>query len=168
LLWAELATNAFVSLGETVIMVQRPHLNLPAFVDQPARSVCRATVVEFPPFWTRFLGAAVGILVPYVVQGIPALCHPAVGISLERFLGATFAPPLDRRRIAIVSALICPGFLSGVCRNKSPAAAVSWHSSGFSGGSTMPHRKGQAGFSAGAEDGPRRLSKKMHRFVCLL
>src|SRR5207245_3561771 len=61
------ATNAFVSLGETVIMVQRPHLNL-------LHSSITCAVAFAGLLWLipRFgpLGAAVGILLPYIVQGI--------------------------------------------------------------------------------------------------
>src|SRR5207249_4991703 len=61
------AINAFVALGETVIMVQRPHLNLLHSVITCA--VAAAGLLWFIP---RFgaLGAAIGILLPYVVQGI--------------------------------------------------------------------------------------------------
>lgn len=61
------ATNAFVSLGETVIMVQRPHLNL-------LNSSIACAVAFGANLWLipRFgvTGAALGILLPYVVQGI--------------------------------------------------------------------------------------------------
>jgi O-antigen/teichoic acid export membrane protein len=61
------ATNAFVSLGETVIMVQRPHLNL-------LNSSLTCAVAFGANLWLipRFgvTGAAVGILLPYVLQGI--------------------------------------------------------------------------------------------------
>ena len=61
------ATNAFVSLGETVIMVQRPHLNL-------LHSSITCAVASGGLLWLipRFgaMGAAVGILLPYIVQGI--------------------------------------------------------------------------------------------------
>src|SRR5438128_3494790 len=61
------AINAFVALGETVIMVQRPHLNL-------LHSSITCTVAAAGLLWLipRFgvMGAAFGILLPYVVQGI--------------------------------------------------------------------------------------------------
>ena len=60
------ATNAFVSLGETVIMVQRPHLNL-------LNSSVTCAVAFGANLWLipRFgaTGAALGILFPYVIQG---------------------------------------------------------------------------------------------------
>src|SRR4029453_13148133 len=61
------ATNAFASLGETVIMVQRPRLNL-------LHSSITCAVAFAGLLWLipRFgpLGAAVGILLPYIFQGI--------------------------------------------------------------------------------------------------
>src|SRR5205809_532172 len=61
------ATTAFVSLGETVIMVQRPRLNL-------LNSSITCVVAVGANLWLipRFgvMGAAFGILIPYVVQGV--------------------------------------------------------------------------------------------------
>src|SRR6266571_8001391 len=61
------AINAFVALGETVIMVQRPRLNL-------LHSAITCTVAVAGLLWLipRFgvTGAAFGILLPYIVQGI--------------------------------------------------------------------------------------------------
>ena len=61
------ATNAFVSLAETVIMVQRPRLNL-------LNSIITCVVALGANLWliSRFgvTGAAFGILLPYVLQGI--------------------------------------------------------------------------------------------------
>src|SRR5713101_3084992 len=60
------AINAFVVLGETVIMVQRPRLNL-------LHSSITCTVAAIGLFWLipRYgaMGAAFGILLPYLVQG---------------------------------------------------------------------------------------------------
>src|SRR5437667_2833374 len=60
------AINAFVYLGETVIMVQRPQLNL-------LHSLITCAVAFAGLLWLipRFgaFGAAVGILLPYIVQG---------------------------------------------------------------------------------------------------
>jgi O-antigen/teichoic acid export membrane protein len=64
---AACATNAFVSLGEVVIMVRRPGLNL-------LNSTATCIVAVGANLWLipRFgiTGAAVGILVPYLIQGI--------------------------------------------------------------------------------------------------
>jgi O-antigen/teichoic acid export membrane protein len=61
------ATNAFVSLAETVIMVQKPRLNL-------RNSIITCAVALTANLWliSRFgaTGAALGILLPYVLQGI--------------------------------------------------------------------------------------------------
>src|SRR4051794_15026233 len=61
------ATNAFVSLAETVIMVQKPRLNL-------LNSIITCFVALLANLWliSRFgvTGAALGILLPYVLQGI--------------------------------------------------------------------------------------------------
>jgi O-antigen/teichoic acid export membrane protein len=61
------ATNAFVSLAETVIMVQKPRLNL-------LNSIITCAVALTANLWliSRFgvTGAAFGILLPYVLQGI--------------------------------------------------------------------------------------------------
>jgi O-antigen/teichoic acid export membrane protein len=60
-------TNAFVSLGETVIMVQRPHLNL-------LNSSVTCAVAFGINLWLiprlGVTGAAFGILLPYVIQGV--------------------------------------------------------------------------------------------------
>src|SRR6267154_6731418 len=61
------ATTAFVSLGETVIMVQRPRLNL-------LNSSITCVVAVVANLWLiprcGVTGAAFGILIPYVVQGV--------------------------------------------------------------------------------------------------
>jgi O-antigen/teichoic acid export membrane protein len=61
------ATNTFVSLAETVIMVQKPRLNL-------LNSIITCAVALTANLWLigRFgvTGAAFGILLPYVLQGI--------------------------------------------------------------------------------------------------
>jgi O-antigen/teichoic acid export membrane protein len=61
------ATNAFVSLAETVIMVQKPRLNL-------LNSIITCGIALLGNLWliSRFgvTGAALGILLPYVLQGI--------------------------------------------------------------------------------------------------
>jgi O-antigen/teichoic acid export membrane protein len=61
------ATNAFVSLAETVIMVQKPRLNL-------LNSIITCAVALAANLWliSRFgvTGAALGILLPYVLQGV--------------------------------------------------------------------------------------------------
>ncbi|MGE5246594.1 MAG: oligosaccharide flippase family protein [Betaproteobacteria bacterium] len=64
---AACATNAFVGLGEIVIMVQRPALNL-------LNSAVTCAVGVGANLWliphVGMMGAAIGILLPYVLQGV--------------------------------------------------------------------------------------------------
>ena len=61
------ATNAFVNLGETVIMVQRPGLNLlNSLVTAVTGSIATLLLIAK----LGVIGAAFGILITYVVQGI--------------------------------------------------------------------------------------------------
>ena len=111
------ATNAFISLGETVIMVQRPHLNL-------LHSAITCFVAFAGLLWLipRFgaLGAAVGILLPYVVQGI--LRYATLRWVFHwKDSWRDISNPLIAAGIAIVPALICRGFLSGVVGQVSSA-----------------------------------------------
>ncbi len=112
------ATNAFVSLGETVIMVQRPHLNL-------LHSSITCVVAFAGLFWLipRFgpLGAAVGILLPYVVQGI--LRYATLRWVFHwRDSWSDISSPLIAAGIAIVPALICRAFLTGIIGQVTSAA----------------------------------------------
>jgi O-antigen/teichoic acid export membrane protein len=104
------ATNAFVYLGETVIMVQRPQLNL-------LHSLITCVVAFAGLLWLipRFgaFGAAVGILVPYIVQGI--LRYATLRWVFHwQDSWSDISPPLVAAAIAIVPALVCRGFLSGI------------------------------------------------------
>ena len=104
------ATNAFVSLGETVIMVQRPHLNL--LHSSITCSVAFAGLLWLIP---RFgpLGAAVGILLPYVVQGI--LRYATLRWVFHwKDSWSDIRPPLVAAGIALVPAIICRLLLAGV------------------------------------------------------
>ena len=112
------ATNAFVSLGETVIMVQRPRLNL-------LHSSITCVVAFAGLLWLipRFgpLGAAVGILLPYIVQGL--LRYATLRwVFRWKDSWSDISPPLIAAGIAIVPALICLGFLSGVVGQVTSAA----------------------------------------------
>jgi O-antigen/teichoic acid export membrane protein len=112
------ATNAFVSLGETVIMVQRPHLNL-------LHSSITFVVAFAGLLWLipRFgpLGAAVGILLPYIVQGI--LRYATLRWVFHwKDSWSDISRPLIAAGIAIIPALICRGFLSGVVGQVTSAA----------------------------------------------
>ncbi len=112
------ATNAFVSLGETVIMVQRPHLNL-------LHSVITCIVAFAGLLWLipRFgaLGAAVGILLPYIVQGI--LRYATLRWVFHwKDSWHDISNPLIAAGIAIVPALICRAFVNGIVGQVSSAA----------------------------------------------
>ena len=104
------ATNAFVSLGETVIMVQRPHLNL-------LNSSVTCAVAFGANLWLipRFgvMGAACGILLPYVIQGI--LRYGVLRLVFRwRNPWSSIRPPILTAIIAFVPALMCRLFLDGI------------------------------------------------------
>jgi O-antigen/teichoic acid export membrane protein len=112
------ATNAFVALGETVIMVQRPHLNL-----LHSSITCAVAVVGLLLLIPRFgpSGAAVGILLPYVVQGI--LRYATLRwVFRWKDSWSDISPPLIAAGIAIVPALVCRAFLSGIVGQVTSAA----------------------------------------------
>src|ERR1700751_2145487 len=104
------ATNAFVSLGETGLMVQRPHLNL-------LHSAITCVVAFAGLLWLipRYgpLGAAVGIFLPYVVQGI--LRYATLRWVFHwKDSWSDISHPLIAAGIAIVPAIVCRVLLSGV------------------------------------------------------
>ena len=113
------ALNAFVALGETVIMVQRPRLNL-------LHSAITCTVAVAGLLWLipRFgvTGAAFGILLPYIVQGILRYAtlrwvfHWKDSWSNNR-------PPLIATGIALVPAVVCRALLDGIVGQVTSAAA---------------------------------------------
>jgi O-antigen/teichoic acid export membrane protein len=113
------AINAFVALGETVIMVQRPHLNL-------LHSSITCAVAAGGLLWLipRFgvMGAAFGILLPYIVQGI--LRYTTLRWVFHwKDSWSDIRPPLIAAGIAFVPALICRAFLSGITGQVISAAA---------------------------------------------
>jgi O-antigen/teichoic acid export membrane protein len=113
------ATNAFVSLGETVIMVQRPHLNL-------LHSTITCAVAFAGLLWLipRFgpLGAAVGILLPYIVQGI--LRYATLRwVFRWKDSWSDIRPPLIAAGMAVVPALVCRALLGGIIGQVTSAAA---------------------------------------------
>ncbi len=104
------ATNAFVSLGETVIMVQRPHFNL-------LNSSVTCAVAFGANLWLipRFgpTGAAFGILLPYVIQGI--LRYGVLRLVFRwRNPWSSIRVPIFTAIVAFVPALICRLLLDGV------------------------------------------------------
>ena len=113
------ATNAFISLGETVIMVQRPHLNL-------LHSSITCAVAFTGLLWLipRFgaLGAAIGILLPYVVQGI--LRYATLRwVFRWKDSWSDISSPLIAAGIALVPALVCRALLSGIIGQVTSAVA---------------------------------------------
>jgi O-antigen/teichoic acid export membrane protein len=112
------ATNAFVSLGETVIMVQRPHLNL-------LNSSVTCAIAFGANLWLipRFgvTGAAFGILLPYIVQGI--LRYATLRwVFRWKDPWSDIRPPLIAALIAVVPALIGRAFLTGIVGQVTSAA----------------------------------------------
>jgi O-antigen/teichoic acid export membrane protein len=107
---AACATNAFVSLGETVIMVQRPRLNL-------LNSSITALVAFGANLWLipRFgvMGAAFGILLPYIIQGI-------LRYGVLRFVfrwqnpWSSIRPPILTALFSFIPAVGCRLFLDGI------------------------------------------------------
>ena len=113
------AINAFVALGETVIMVQRPRLNL-------LHSSITCAVAGTGLLWLipRFgvMGAAFGILLPYVVQGI--LRYATLRwVFRWKDSWSDIRPPLIAAAIALVPALVCRLFLGGIVGQIASAAA---------------------------------------------
>ncbi len=113
------AINAFVALGETVIMVQRPRLNL-------LHSSITCAVAAGGLLWLipRFgaMGAAFGILLPYVVQGI--LRYATLRwVFRWKDSWSDIRPPLIAAGIALVPALVCRALLSGTIGQVTSAAA---------------------------------------------
>jgi O-antigen/teichoic acid export membrane protein len=113
------AINAFVALGETVIMVQRPHLNL-------LHSSITCTVAAAGLLWLipRFgvMGAAFGILLPYLVQGI--LRYATLRWVFHwKDSWSDIRPPLVAAGIALVPAIVCRVSLDGIVGQVTSAAA---------------------------------------------
>jgi O-antigen/teichoic acid export membrane protein len=113
------AINAFVALGETVIMVQRPRLNL-------LHSLITCTVAAGGLLWLipRFgvMGAAFGILLPYIVQGI--LRYATLRwVFRWKDSWSDIRPPLVAAGIALVPAIVCRILLEGIVGQVTSAAA---------------------------------------------
>jgi O-antigen/teichoic acid export membrane protein len=104
------ATNAFVSLAETVIMVQKPRLNL-------LNSLVTCAVAFTANLWliSRFgvTGAAFGILLPYVLQGILRY-RTLRSVFRWRNPWADIGHPLIAAFVAIVPALVCRALIDGI------------------------------------------------------
>src|SRR5437870_11363829 len=113
------AINAFVAFGETVIMVQRPHLNL-------LHSSITCAVAFAGLLWLipRFgaMGAAFGILLPYLVQGM--LRYATLRwVFRWKDSWSDIRPPIVAAGIALGPALVCRAFLGGIVGQITSAAA---------------------------------------------
>src|SRR5438067_3157892 len=113
------AINAFVYLGETVIMVQRPALNL--LHSTITCAVAFAGLLWLIPRFGAF-GAAVGTLLPYIVQGILRYV-PLRWVFHWKDSWSDIRPPLIAAAIAFVPALVCRTFLGGIAGQVISAAA---------------------------------------------
>ena len=103
------AINAFVALGETVIMVQRPHLNL-------LHSSITCAIAAGALLWLipRFgaMGAAFGILLPYLVQG--TLRYVTLRWVFHwKDSWSDIRPPLIAAGLALMPAVVCRVFVGG-------------------------------------------------------
>jgi len=112
------ATNAFVGLAETVIMVQKPRLNL-------LNSIITCAFALAANFWliSRFgvTGAAFGILLPYLLLGI--LRYRTLRMVFRwRNPWAEVGGPLVAALIAGVPALICRAVIDGITGQVSASA----------------------------------------------
>src|SRR5216117_1407300 len=113
------AINAFVALGETVIMVQRPHLNL-----LHSSITCVIAFAGLLSLIPRFgaMGAAFGILLPYLVQG--TLRYVTLRWVFHwKDSWSDIRPPLVAAGIALVPALVCRSFLGAITGQVISAAA---------------------------------------------
>ncbi|MEY2440241.1 MAG: hypothetical protein QOI34_1626 [Verrucomicrobiota bacterium] len=103
------AINAFVNLGETVIMVQRPGLN---FLNSLVTCAVGSTATFLLISRLGVLGAAFGILVTYVLQG-------AIRTIILRFVFhwpnplSEVRPVLMTATIALIPAVLCRVFWPG-------------------------------------------------------
>ena len=112
-------TNAFVGLAETVIMVQKPRLNVLNSV-----IACAIAFVANLFLIRNFgvLGAAFGILLPYVLLGILRQ-HALHSVFRWRKPWAGMSPPFLGALFALVPAIPCRLTISGMAGEISSALA---------------------------------------------
>jgi O-antigen/teichoic acid export membrane protein len=104
------ATNAFVGLGETVITVQKPRLNL---LNSTITCVLALTANLWLISQFGVTGAAFGILLPYVVQGF--LRYRALRTVFRwRNPWADVSGPLVAAFLAAIPATICRIVFTGI------------------------------------------------------
>lgn len=103
-------TNAVVGLAETVITVQKPHVNV---LNSSITAVVAFIANLFLIRSFGVMGAAFGILLPYVLLGI--LRHRALrSVFGWRNPWANLGAPLIGALVALVPALVCRAIISGV------------------------------------------------------
>jgi O-antigen/teichoic acid export membrane protein len=103
-------TNAVVGLAETVITVQKPHVNV---LNSSITCVVAFIANLFLIRSFGVMGAAFGILLPYVLLG--ALRHRALrAVFGWRNPWANLGAPLIGALVALVPALVCRAIISGV------------------------------------------------------
>jgi O-antigen/teichoic acid export membrane protein len=113
------ATNAFINLGETVIMVQRPGLNfLNSFITCVVGSI--ATLLFISQLGA--LGAALGILTTYLVQGLVRNIILRV-VFQWRNPWSNVSPPVMAAFYAAIPALLVRMVWHGIIGQMSAATA---------------------------------------------
>jgi O-antigen/teichoic acid export membrane protein len=104
------ATNCFVSLAETVIMVQRPGLNL---VNSGVTCIVAVAANWWLIRWFGVTGAAFGILLPYVLLGV--LRHRTLRLVFGwKRPWHNLAPPFVAAIVAAPVAIVCRVLLHGI------------------------------------------------------
>jgi len=102
--------NAFVGLAETVIMVQKPRVNV---LNSSITCVVAFIANLFLIRSLGVMGAALGILLPYVLLGI--LRHRALrSVFGWRSPWANIRPPFNAAIVALAPAIACRAITRGV------------------------------------------------------
>lgn len=113
------AIDAFVGFGETVIMVQRPRLNL-------INSSISCTIAFMANLWLipRYgvLGAAIGLLIPYSVQGVLRSFVLRFVFGWRPQWRHVF-PPVLAAAAAMLPAILCRLTINGIFGQLAAAAA---------------------------------------------
>ena len=113
------AISAFVSLGETAIMVQRPRLNL-------LHSLITGAVAFGGNLWLiprlGVMGAAVGIFLAYAVQAVLRYATLRLVFRWKQSWN-DISPPVVAAIIAFVPAIVCRVLLDGIAAQLTSAVA---------------------------------------------
>jgi O-antigen/teichoic acid export membrane protein len=104
------ATNAFINLGETVIMVQRPGLNL---LNSLITAVAGASATFYLIGRLGVMGAAFGILITYAIQGAIRTVILRVVFRWENPWNE-IRPVVIAAILAVVPALVCRFYFPGI------------------------------------------------------